>query len=42
MGKRTVKGETEYLVKWLGYSEDHATWENAVNLTNIMDMILEF
>lgn len=20
MGKRSIKGETEYLVKWLGYS----------------------
>lgn len=42
LGKRTVNGEVEYQVKWQGYSKDQATWENAINLTNIMDMILEF
>ena len=32
VGKRKSKGRTEYLVKWLGFTEDDNTWEPIENL----------
>ena len=32
LNKRITNGQTEYLVKWLGYDESEATWEPTRNL----------
>jgi Chromo (CHRromatin Organisation MOdifier) domain len=32
LDKRTTNGQTEFLVKWLGYDKDQATWEPTRNL----------
>jgi hypothetical protein len=32
----------EYLVKWLGYSHEHNTWEPVSNLTNCAELIQEY
>ena len=39
--KRTVNGQTEYLVKWLGYDKEEATWEPTRNL-HCPDKVQEF
>lgn len=32
LNKRTVKGKTQYLLKWKGYKEEESTWEPVENL----------
>ncbi|XP_049872163.1 chromobox protein homolog 5-like [Pectinophora gossypiella] len=32
LDKRTVKGKTQYLLKWKGYKEEESTWEPVENL----------
>jgi hypothetical protein len=32
----------EYLVKWLGYSHEHNTWEPLANLTHCEELIAEY
>lgn len=32
----------EYLVKWLGYSHEHNTWEPVSNLTNCAELVQEY
>ncbi|CAK1549592.1 unnamed protein product [Leptosia nina] len=32
LNKRTVKGKTQYLLKWKGYKEEESTWEPVDNL----------
>lgn len=39
---RFVKGERQYLVKWVGYSEDQSTWEPMENLVGCAEQIREF
>ena len=40
IGKRTnQKGQTQYLIKWEGYSVDESTWEPAENLHKIKSLI---
>lgn len=42
VGKRVKNNQTEYLIKWLGYSDSYNTWEPLDNLDNIKDMVQEF
>ena len=39
---RVGLGGREYLVKWLGYSDEDNTWEPADNLQNCLGKITEF
>jgi len=41
LDKRKRQGGTEYLIKWLGYGDEHNTWEPEENL-ECQDAILEF
>lgn len=40
--KRRKKNQTEYFVKWVGYSESQNTWEPLRNLKNVLDIVEEF
>ncbi|KAE9603404.1 putative chromatin remodeling & transcriptional activation CHROMO-DOMAIN family [Lupinus albus] len=40
--KRVIKGQVQYLVKWLGWAESANTWEPPEHLTNVRDMIEAF
>lgn len=40
--KRMRNDKVQYKVKWLGYSEDEATWEEASNLEGCKDLIDDF
>lgn len=42
LDKRTLKGKTQYLVKWLGYPLHDATWEPLSNLGNAKEKLKEF
>ena len=42
IGKRTLKGITQYLVKWEGYDQSQATWEPAKGLANVKKEIKKF
>jgi hypothetical protein len=42
LDKRTRRGRTEYLVKWVGYPDYDATWEPLANLGNATDSVEEF
>ena len=35
-------GKAEYLVKWVGYSEQECTWEPLKNLKFVQDVVDEF
>lgn len=39
VGKKYVRGKPYYRVKWVGWTEDHATWEPVENLEYVMDMV---
>jgi hypothetical protein len=41
-GKRTVKRQLQYLVKWKGFSHWHNSWEPAYLLTNAKEAIGEY
>ncbi|KAI4356177.1 hypothetical protein L6164_000221 [Bauhinia variegata] len=40
--KRTRKGKTQYLIKWLNWPETTNTWEPLENLSEVSDMIDAF
>lgn len=42
VNKRRKKNKTEYLVKWVGFSESQNTWEPLRNLKNVLDIVEEF
>ena len=42
LDKRTLKGKTQYLVKWIGYPLHDATWEPVNNLKNANQKVKEF
>jgi hypothetical protein len=41
-GKRTVRKQVQYLVKWKGFSHWHNSWEPAYLLTNAKEAIDEY
>ena len=42
LGKKKVKRTTMYLVKWVGYPEEEATWEPAKNLSGCEEAIEQY
>ncbi|XP_026388765.1 uncharacterized protein LOC113283648 [Papaver somniferum] len=40
--KRVSKGQTQYLIKWLGWPESHNTWEPIENLQECLDIVAAF
>lgn len=40
--KRVEKKKTYYKVRWLGFNDNEATWEEASTLTNCEDLIRDF
>jgi hypothetical protein len=40
--KRGRKSSTEYLVKWLGFTQEHNTWEPAAHLTGCQEAIADY
>lgn len=40
--RRKLKGRTQYLIKWEGYSSNENTWEDADNLLHCIESIKEF
>lgn len=39
---RAVRGVTQYLVRWKGYSRGDDSWEDEKSLTNCPELIREF
>ena len=39
---RQHRGETQYLVKWLGYLDWEKSWENESNLSNARELLEAF
>ena len=42
LDSRLYRGNLQYLVKWLGYTEEHNTWEPLSNLKNAKEAVKEF
>ena len=42
LDSRLYRGNLQYLVKWLGYTEEHNTWEPLSNITNADEAVKEF
>ena len=42
LDSRLYQGKLQYLVKWLGYMEEHNTWEPLSNLSNAQEVIKLF
>ena len=42
LDSRLYQGNLQYLVKWLGYTDEHNTWEPLSNLTNADEAVKEF
>jgi hypothetical protein len=42
LDKRTLKGKTQYLIKWIGYPLHDATWEPANHLKNAKEKVKEY
>ena len=39
LDSRLYQGKLQYLVKWLGYTEEHNTWKPPSNLNNAQEVI---
>ena len=42
LDKRQIGKRFQYLVKWVGFPADQATWEPPTNLQNVKNMVKEF
>jgi hypothetical protein len=42
LDKKTLKGKTQYLIKWIGYPLHDATWEPANHLKNAKEKVKEY
>jgi hypothetical protein len=42
LGRRTVDGVVQYLVRWKGYGADHDTWEPSAHLPNARAIVREY
>ena len=42
LNSQLCRGNLHYLVKWLGYTKEHNTWEPLSNLTNANEAVKEF
>jgi hypothetical protein len=42
LDERKVGNETQFFVRWAGWSSEHNTWEPIANLTNARDLIAEY
>ncbi|KAK2586176.1 hypothetical protein KPH14_001442 [Odynerus spinipes] len=42
VGKKTIDGETLYLIKWKNWPRKHNTWEPLENLVNCTELMKEF
>ena len=40
--KKNKKGEYMYLIKWVGYSDNHNTWEPRMNLQDCIEVVKAF
>ena len=40
--ERTIKGKTQFLIKWKHYPVEEATWQNEEDCSNCKDLILTF
>jgi hypothetical protein len=41
-GKKTIKGQTLYNVKWKHFSQKDNTWEPKQNLSNVINLVNSF
>ena len=39
LGKKTSQGQTQYLVRWLGYGPGHNVWYDITNLDLAKDLV---
>ena len=42
LGRRTSQGQTQYLVKWLGYGPEHDVWYDITNLDLAQDLVNKY
>ena len=42
LGKRTSQGQTQYLVRWLGYGPEHNVWYDITNLYLAKDLVNKY
>ena len=42
LNSRLYRGNLQYLVKWLGYTEEHNMWEPLSNITHADEAVKEF
>eukprot|EP00033_Pygsuia_biforma_P001638 GCRY01001840.1.p1 GENE.GCRY01001840.1~~GCRY01001840.1.p1 ORF type:complete len:184 (+),score=18.75 GCRY01001840.1:70-621(+) len=42
IGERKYRGKKQYKIKWVGYPEDEATWEDAAGISHLTTLIQDF